>query len=45
MNKTNSILEIRLAIYCQIFEEMNTSFFFTIADLLRLRVVTLLILM
>jgi len=41
--ETNSTLEIRLALYCPIFEGMNSSFL-TVADILSLRVVTLLIL-
>jgi hypothetical protein len=38
----NSILEIRLALYCPVFEDMKSSFF-TVADFLSLRAVTLLI--
>jgi len=41
---TNSIPEIRLALYCPIFEEMKSSVL-TVTDFLNLRVVTLLILM
>jgi len=40
-DERNSILEIRLALYCPIFEEMKSSFL-TVADFLSLRVVTLL---
>jgi len=43
-HETYSNLEIRLALYCRIFEEMNSSFFI-VADVLRLRVLMLLILM
>jgi hypothetical protein len=42
---TNSILEIRLALYCPVFEDMKKSSFFTVADFLSLRAVTLLIFM
>jgi len=41
---TNSILEIKLTLYCQMFEEFKSSFL-NVADFLNLRVVTLLILM
>ena len=41
-DETNSILEIRLALYCSIFEEIKSTFF-TVADFLSLRVLTLLI--
>jgi uncharacterized Rmd1/YagE family protein len=44
IGETNSILEIRLTLYCQIFEEMNSSYF-TVAKFLSLRAVTFLILM
>jgi hypothetical protein len=44
IDETNSIPEIRLDLHCKIFEEMNSSFFI-VADVLSLRVVTLLILM
>ena len=37
---TNSILEIRLILYCQIFEEFKSAFL-NVADFLNLRVVTL----
>jgi len=43
-DETNSILEIRLTLHCPIFEEMKSSYF-TVADFLNLRAVTLLILM
>jgi len=43
-DETNSILEIRLALYCPSFEKMKSSFL-NVADFLSLRVVTLLILM
>ena len=43
-DETNWILEIRLAIYCPIFEEIKSSFL-NVADFLNLRGVTLLILM
>jgi hypothetical protein len=42
-DEINSILEIKLALYCPFFEEMKSSFL-TVADFLSLRVVTLLIL-
>jgi len=42
-DETHSILEIRFALYCPVFEEMKSSFL-TVADFLSLRVVTLLIL-
>jgi len=41
-DETNSILEIRLAQYCPMFEEMESSFL-TVDDCIRLRVVTLII--
>ena len=41
---TNSILEIRLALYCPVFQKMKYSFF-TLADFLSRRVATRLILM
>jgi len=41
--ETNSILEIRLALYCPIFEEMNSSS--VTVSILSLHVVALLILM
>ena len=41
---TNSILEIRLTLYCPLFEEIMSSFL-NVSDFLNLRVVTLLILM
>jgi small-conductance mechanosensitive channel len=43
-NETKSILEIRLALHCQIFEEIKSSFF-NVADFLILSVVTLLMLL
>jgi len=43
-DETNPILEIRLTLYCSIFEEIKFSFL-NVADFLNLRVVTLLILM
>jgi len=42
-DETNTILEIRLTIYCPIFEEIVL--FFIVADFLNLLLVTLLILM
>ena len=42
-DETNSIFEIRLDLYCPVFEEMKSSFL-TVADFLSLCVVTLLIL-
>ena len=41
-DETDSILEIKLALYCVIFEEMKSSFL-NVADFLSLCVVTLLI--
>jgi len=43
-DETNSILEIRLALYCPMFEEMKLSFL-TIADFLSLCAIKLLNLM
>ena len=43
-DETNSILEIRLTLYCPMFEEIKSSFL-NVADFLNLRVVTLLILL
>jgi len=43
-DETNTILEIRLTLYCPIFDEIKPSFL-KIADFLSLRVVTLFILM
>jgi len=43
-DETNTTLEIRLALYCPIFEEIKSSFL-KVADFLSLRVVTLLIFM
>jgi len=43
-DETNSIPEIRLTLYCPIFEEIKPSFL-NVADFLNLRTVTLLILM
>jgi len=43
-DETNSILKIRLDLYCPMFEEMKSSFL-TTADFLRLRLMTLFILM
>jgi hypothetical protein len=43
-DETNTILELRLTLYCPIFEEIKSSFL-NVADFLNLRVVTLLILM
>ena len=43
-DETNSILDIRLTLYCPIFEEIKSSFV-NVADSLNLRVVTLVILM
>jgi len=44
-DETNSILEIRLTLYCPIFVEIKSSFFNVADFFLNLRVVTLLILM
>jgi hypothetical protein len=44
IDETNSILEIRLTLYCPIYEE-NKSSFLNVTNFLNLRVVTLLILM
>jgi hypothetical protein len=43
IHETNSILEIRLAIYSPVFDEIKATFF-NVANFLSLRVVTLLIL-
>ena len=43
-DETNSILEIRLNLYCPVFEEIKSSFL-SVVDFLNLRLVTLLILM
>jgi len=43
-DEINSFLEIRLTLYCPVFEEMRSSFL-NVADFLNLRVVTLLNLM
>ena len=43
-DETNTILEIRLTLYCPVFEEIKSSFL-NVVDSLNLHVVTLLILM
>ena len=43
-DETNSILQIKLTLYCSIFEEIRSSFF-NVVDFSNFRVVALLILM